>query len=297
MIDGRVIFDPHSSELVVNEKKIPLSFTESNTLELMLQNPGEVIDKERIKSYSWQGRIVTDSSIVKSISNLRFAFKEASLNDGGILTVPRMGYKFILSVTVVDNTLTPLNEVESFAASDAMLENVVIDDAEEISSVDDLCSLLINASKQPTVLTHIESNKLEKGKKFYQFGLKIKATLYILGSIFILFTIYNIFFKIDINLKKDFISNSFLLKSDNRGGKVIDVIYPKDRDVQNYFVEILDMAPNGSTVFINDKDGITNVGYLINKESISFTFHKSNYSKSLSFIQSRITEGCKVCVQ
>ena len=65
-------------------------------LQLFVENPGRLIDRDEIMSVVWPGIFVTDDSIAQCISEIRRALGD---NDQRLLrTLPRRGYRFIASV-------------------------------------------------------------------------------------------------------------------------------------------------------------------------------------------------------
>ena len=75
-----------------NEDTIDLGFSGSRVLERLLHAPGEVVSREELMTYAWEGRVVGQGSLNQQIYTLRQA-----LFDSGnqiIQTLPRRGYLF-----------------------------------------------------------------------------------------------------------------------------------------------------------------------------------------------------------
>ncbi|MCQ4279432.1 winged helix-turn-helix domain-containing protein [Pseudomonas stutzeri] len=75
-----------------NEETLDLGFSGSRVLERLLLVPGEVVSREELMTYAWEGRVVGQGSLNQQIYTLRQA-----LFDGGsqiIQTLPRRGYLF-----------------------------------------------------------------------------------------------------------------------------------------------------------------------------------------------------------
>ena len=72
---------------------------EPKPLELLLQllqHAGEVVTKEELLEWVWPGTVVVDGSLATAISKLRKALGDE--DQQSILTIPRVGYRFIASV-------------------------------------------------------------------------------------------------------------------------------------------------------------------------------------------------------
>ncbi|MEL7560557.1 transcriptional regulator [Stutzerimonas chloritidismutans] len=89
-------FDRARYQLVLtheeNEDTLDLGFSGSRVLERLLHVPGEVVSREELMTYAWEGRVVGQGSLNQQIYTLRQA-----LFDSGnqiIQTLPRRGYLF-----------------------------------------------------------------------------------------------------------------------------------------------------------------------------------------------------------
>jgi len=74
------------------ETPLDLGFSGSRVLERLLQTPGEVVSRDTLLSFAWEGRVVGQGSLNQQIYTLRQA-----LSDGRnqiIQTLPRRGYLF-----------------------------------------------------------------------------------------------------------------------------------------------------------------------------------------------------------
>jgi TolB-like protein/DNA-binding winged helix-turn-helix (wHTH) protein len=80
---------------------IGLTPKQFDTLYLLLNHPGEVLDKERILAEVWAGSVVEDNNLSQAISALRKALGDDGETHRYILTVPRKGYRFVAEVSNV----------------------------------------------------------------------------------------------------------------------------------------------------------------------------------------------------
>ena len=89
-----------------DEKQTLLSEDGSSQLEPMMvellvyfcQHPNEIISKDRLIEYVWQGRIVSDNAVTRIITKLRKVFLDDARKPNFIATFPKKGYKFIANV-------------------------------------------------------------------------------------------------------------------------------------------------------------------------------------------------------
>ena len=89
-------FRMDAAQRALSQADQPVSLTpkEFDTLLVLVEHSGELVDKETIVSRVWPDTFVSDSSLTRNISVLRRA-----LGDGMIETVPKFGYRFTLTVT------------------------------------------------------------------------------------------------------------------------------------------------------------------------------------------------------
>ncbi|KJG17776.1 winged helix-turn-helix domain-containing protein [Photobacterium angustum] len=106
-----VTFCSNRAVLSNGEQQQELNFTEAKLLEILLSKVNETVLKETLKEFAWQHTVVTDSSLTKSIAKLRkalvFFFEDEEL----IITIPRVGYKFVSNdVVTIANVETSIDE-------------------------------------------------------------------------------------------------------------------------------------------------------------------------------------------
>jgi len=75
-----------------HEETLDLGFSGSRVLERLLQVPGEVVSREELMTYAWEGRVVGQGSLNQQIYTLRQALFDAG--NQIIQTLPRRGYLF-----------------------------------------------------------------------------------------------------------------------------------------------------------------------------------------------------------
>ena len=78
----------------------PVAISEK-TLEVLcvlLENPGELVERETLKQKVWPGTFVEDTNIAFQISTLRKVLEESVNSPQFIATVPKRGYRFVAEV-------------------------------------------------------------------------------------------------------------------------------------------------------------------------------------------------------
>lgn len=75
-----------------DEDTLDLGFSGSRVLERLLQAPGEVVSREELMRYAWEGRVVGQGSLNQQIYTLRQALFDSRSQI--IQTLPRRGYLF-----------------------------------------------------------------------------------------------------------------------------------------------------------------------------------------------------------
>lgn len=71
-----------------------------DTLLYLVENAGEVLEKDRLMDAIWPGMIVEENNLSQAISNLRRILGDDGAVHRYIVTVPRRGYRFVATVRV-----------------------------------------------------------------------------------------------------------------------------------------------------------------------------------------------------
>src|ERR671937_626188 len=89
---GPFLFDPEEHTLLRDGKPVPLPPRVTETLSLLLQNAGHLVEKDKLMRGVWRDIFVEEGNLNKNIFILR---KTLGQCDGGreyIQTVPKRGY-------------------------------------------------------------------------------------------------------------------------------------------------------------------------------------------------------------
>ena len=111
LIGNRFTFSPQHNSLadkIQPEETIYLGINESRALQLLLEEPGTIISRQRMHDFIWreQGFEVDDSSLTQSISTLRKYLQDSTRSPAFIKTIPKRGYQMIASVDRIDAAVT-----------------------------------------------------------------------------------------------------------------------------------------------------------------------------------------------
>lgn len=90
-----IVIDLERREVIRNDEKVELTYTEFEILQLLAQNPGRVFSKEQIYDVVWKEPYSGDYNIVMShIRHIREKIEDDPAHPVYIQTVWGVGYKF-----------------------------------------------------------------------------------------------------------------------------------------------------------------------------------------------------------
>src|SRR5262247_749414 len=98
----RLATDEH--RLYRNGEVVILPPKEFDLLLLLVQNPGQVMNRESLIKSLWPNTVVEEANLNVHISALRKVLAESAGEQHYIETIPRLGYRFIAPVTEVTDT-------------------------------------------------------------------------------------------------------------------------------------------------------------------------------------------------
>lgn len=264
ILDGMLEFRVIDSELIYDKKIYQLAYTESRILDFLIKNNGNIVSKDKIIEYSWTGRVVAETSLAKSISNLRKIFRECHFHDDVIQTIPRLGYRLNLKSNIYEKKC---DEARDFS---------VIENARVIGDGLDA--------------------KTPKKYKGYFLSVKLKNVIsylicFILLSISIV-TLYEIIYDRDYG----FINVGYEEITINIEDKKYKIIKNKDLNIPSKIINLISLAPNGSLVFYNLTGDVISLAYNIDKHALTFTFRPEDLDKAECVIKGAIEKEKYVCV-
>ena len=84
--------------LIKGGERLPVEPTAFRVLLFLLRNPGRIVSKEEIVGSVWNDVAVSDNSLTRAIAQLRRVLDDDPREPQYILTVPTLGYRFLLDV-------------------------------------------------------------------------------------------------------------------------------------------------------------------------------------------------------
>src|SRR5271168_2363952 len=77
---------------------VPLAPKVFDTLQVLLENSGHLVEKDKFMRQLWPDTFVGEDALARNISILRKALGESSDSQSFIATVPTRGYRFVAPV-------------------------------------------------------------------------------------------------------------------------------------------------------------------------------------------------------
>src|SRR5215472_2231842 len=98
---GEFLLDPREHLLTCHGKTVPLPPKVFETLTVLVQNSGCLVEKDALLQRLWPDTFVEEGNLPKHISMLRKALKAGSNRTEYIETVPKLGYRFVAPLTEI----------------------------------------------------------------------------------------------------------------------------------------------------------------------------------------------------
>ncbi len=95
---GRFRLDAVERVLIRNDEPLPVPPKDIETLILLVERHGHIVEKEELLQKVWNGVFVEEGNLARRISNLRHLLGDAPEGHEFIETVPRRGYRFVAEV-------------------------------------------------------------------------------------------------------------------------------------------------------------------------------------------------------
>ena len=104
---GGFRFDPAGRVLFRGDQVVPLPPKAADTLLLLVQNAGNVVEKQDLLKRTWQDAFVEEGSLTRTISILRKALEDGVHGQEFISTIPTRGYRFAARVQGLSSLPAP----------------------------------------------------------------------------------------------------------------------------------------------------------------------------------------------
>src|SRR5215471_10817970 len=95
---GEFRLDPAAKTLTRSGEAVALTPKVFDTLQLLVEHAGRLLEKDELMERLWQDRFVEESNLTFNIKMLRRALHDDAQHPQFIETVPRRGYRFIADV-------------------------------------------------------------------------------------------------------------------------------------------------------------------------------------------------------
>jgi eukaryotic-like serine/threonine-protein kinase len=95
---GPFRLDAKECLLILDGKPVPLAPKAFETLLMLVENAGHLVDKDDLMRRLWPDTFVEDGNVAKHISLLRKILSEATNGREYIETIPKRGYRFVVNV-------------------------------------------------------------------------------------------------------------------------------------------------------------------------------------------------------
>jgi TolB-like protein/DNA-binding winged helix-turn-helix (wHTH) protein/Flp pilus assembly protein TadD len=105
---GPFRLDPNRHRLFRGDEIVALSPKAIETLILLVENRGKLLERETFMEALWPHVIVEDANLTVAVSQLRKALNQNGDNAEFILTIPRVGYRFVADTCEVIEEREPL---------------------------------------------------------------------------------------------------------------------------------------------------------------------------------------------
>ncbi len=112
---GPFVLDAGERRLSRDGHVLPLSTKVFDTLLLLVQNSGHLIEKKELIAELWPDSFVEENNLTVNISSLRKALNDSHDDHSFIETIPKRGYRFIAPVTISSarSSTAPVRDTET----------------------------------------------------------------------------------------------------------------------------------------------------------------------------------------
>src|SRR5262245_3603078 len=105
---GAFRLDPNRHRLVCGDEVVAISPKAIQTLILLVENRGKLLERETLMDALWPDVIVEDANLTVAVSQLRKALNQNGDSAEFIETIPRVGYRFVADICEVIREPAPL---------------------------------------------------------------------------------------------------------------------------------------------------------------------------------------------
>ncbi|MGB7068024.1 MAG: winged helix-turn-helix domain-containing protein [Pyrinomonadaceae bacterium] len=102
---GAFRLDTREKMLLCGDQPVPVTPKVFETLQVFVENPGRLMEKDELMEKIWPDRFVEEGNIAFTIKTLRRVLKDDAHHPHFIETVPRRGYRFIAEVKTANRSI------------------------------------------------------------------------------------------------------------------------------------------------------------------------------------------------
>src|SRR5215207_8356833 len=92
--------------------RLPVTPRVLNVLRVLVENAGRIVSKDTLMAEVWADSFVEEGNLNRTISRLRKVLGESPNESRFVETIPRVGYRFIADVELVEEGATKSIEAE-----------------------------------------------------------------------------------------------------------------------------------------------------------------------------------------
>src|SRR5215203_4076616 len=115
---GEFCVDPVERQLLRDGQVIPITPKAFETLCLLVENSGHLLEKDRLMESLWADAFVEEGNLADNISKLRQALGDSRKDPKFIETVSGRGYRFIADVRRIERAATAEAQITRPAGED-----------------------------------------------------------------------------------------------------------------------------------------------------------------------------------
>ncbi|MBS1808723.1 MAG: PD40 domain-containing protein [Acidobacteria bacterium] len=144
---GPYRLDPAERILTCEGKAIPLAPKVLDTLLVLVENQGRVMEKDELLKILWPDTCVEESNLTTYVSQLRKALNENGEGQGYIETIPRRGYRFTADVKMTQSQVEDIL-IHERTNTRILIEEEITDQEPESNPEPFAESLILNPLEQ-----------------------------------------------------------------------------------------------------------------------------------------------------
>jgi Tol biopolymer transport system component/DNA-binding winged helix-turn-helix (wHTH) protein len=132
---GEFRIDARERLLSKDGKPVPINFKSFDVLLVLLQNEGQLLEKEELMRRVWAEAIVEEANLKNCISALRKALGDTPNQSRYIQTLPKLGYKFVAPVIALPDEKVDLI-VERHTLTEVLIETESMILSEDVAAAE-----------------------------------------------------------------------------------------------------------------------------------------------------------------